>query len=111
VLFRTRAGRRAALALDGRELRGRPLRVTPIKAGGGGGGGGSAAGASWQGTAASRSGRLRGPLGTGQSSSRPAKGAKRKGDGKRPAVAARKARALGAAAAGVQKRSGKPARR
>jgi nucleolar protein 12 len=113
ALFKTSAGRRAALGLNGRKLRERPLRITSIKSSGGGGGSGKKAdgGASlsggkfkadrgtapWQGITATQSGRSRGPAG-GKSLTFSGKGGgksiTRKG-GKRPSVMARKQKQLG----------------
>lgn len=121
ALFKTPAGRRAALGLNGRKLRERPLRITSIKSGGGGGGGAHRGGVSaggrggeggkfkteravapWQGVTATQSGRSRGPAGGksltakfgGKGGGGGGKSITRKG-GKRPSVMARKQKQLG----------------
>jgi nucleolar protein 12 len=114
ALFKTPAGRRAALGLNGRKLRERPLRITSIKntntSGGGRGGGGGGeggkykterGGAPWQGVTATQSGRSRGPTGgkslTASYSGKGGGGGKsstRQG-GKRPSVIARKQKQRG----------------
>jgi nucleolar protein 12 len=125
ALFKTPAGRRAALGLNGRKLRERPLRITSIKTTGGGGGrtfsnststgapgerGGERGGkfksergtAPWQGVTATQSGRSRGPVGGISKSGGTGGGTGGKGGksitrkgGKRAAVMARKQKQLG----------------
>lgn len=115
ALFKTKNGRRAALGLDGRKLRNRPLRITPIKAGAVIGTGRLKAekgAAAWQGVTATKSGRVKGPGGTpaspangghgGKSEKSGGKGGKRAG--KRPAVEARKQKQLGIPVSGGVKK-------
>jgi nucleolar protein 12 len=90
VLLASAAARRAALALDGRPLRGRPLRVTSIARGPTGGA------AAWQGVAATAGGKVRKPAVAKAGGGRPTVG-RRKNKAKRPAVAARKEQQLSAA--------------
>lgn len=111
ALFKTKNGRRAALGLDGRKLRNRPLRITPIKAGASIGTGRLKAekgAAAWQGVTATKSGRVKGPGDTVASpngrgrSDKASKGGKRAG--KRPAVEARKQKQLGIPVSGGVKK-------
>jgi len=116
ALFKTPAGRRAALGLNGRKLRERPLRITSIKNSSSTGSVAAAAAAGgdegrkykaergvapWQGVTATKSGRSRGPTGgkslTAATFSGKGGGGKsiaRKG-GKRPSVIARKQKQQG----------------
>ena len=123
ALFKSKSGRRAAMGLDGRKLKERPLRITPIKAGASIGTGRSKGGKgaeAWQGMTATKTGRVKGPagqalsreeygggkspLGRGKKSPGGKKGGGR--DGKRPAVLARKQKQLGlpVTAGGVKKK-------
>lgn len=94
ILYKTRSAARSAVLLDGHELGGRKIRVTRVKA--------SAVGAgasAWQGATAGP--KRRGVAAAGvaaRSAKGPAKKLKRASEGKRPAVAARKARTLAKAA-------------
>lgn len=100
ALFKSKMGRKTALALDGRELKGRPLRVTTIQSGGGPVTAGRA-GAAWQGATATKTGRMRGLAmkkegKSGKLMQKKGKGPslKKQSGGKRPAVAAKKAKQL-----------------
>jgi len=115
ALFKTKAGRRAALSLDGRSLRKRPLRITVIKSvealkGGAVG----KASVEWLGAMATKSGRTRGLPGGGTlaraggdggvTGKMKTSGGGRGRVGKRPAVAARKQKQT--SNAGTKRRKG-----
>lgn len=112
VLFKTRGARKSALALNGKALDGRKLRISEAKADGSSeaaqykrsGRGTSDKNKSWQGATSSKSGRVRGGVtkkSTGNAYSNTLKKASKRPQmpkrvGKRPAVAARKAAAKAA---------------
>ena len=122
ALFKSKSGRRAALGLDGRTLRERPLRISVIKSGMGSTYGGTGASnfkkksdsiAPWQGVTATQSGRSRGPTGKPETEGKRMSfsgksggggGMKKKKSGKRPAVEARKQKQVGQVASVKKKK-------
>lgn len=96
VMFKNRAAAKAGMQLAGQKLKNRAVRIDRVKAGLPGGGGGGKGKQAWEGVRATSKGGVK-KGGSGGGGGGVKVGGKRKSDGKRPAVAARKERQRSAA--------------